>query len=237
MKELSVFADESGNPGDDAKYYLLALVFHDQSEDVYEHIKRYEGTLAQRGLPDIPLHMNPLMRANGAYKGMPAQERNRLLTCFSSFAWKCPISYEVLAYRKSHFRDDDGLLARMKRDLVLLLFDRLEFLQGYDAVKIYYDDGQDMVTDTLHAAFEYALNKQAVLYRDCSPSDFRLQQMADFICEIELAAIKYEANEVGGTEKIFFGNRRDFKKNYLRKLRKKQMRPSSFSMVNAGVGV
>ncbi len=104
MRELSVFVDESGNPGDDAKYYLLALVLHDQPQDVFEHIGHYEATLAQRCLRDIPLHMNPLMRANDDYKGMPAQERNRLLTCFSSFAWKCPFSYEVLSYRKSHSR-------------------------------------------------------------------------------------------------------------------------------------
>lgn len=96
-------------------------------------------------------------------------------------------------------------------------------MQAYDIVKIYYDDGQGMVTDALHAAFEYALNKQAITYRECSPADFRLQQIADFICEIELAAIKYEANEVGGTERLFFGTNRDFKKNYLKKLRKKRL--------------
>ena len=87
----------------------------------------------------------------------------------------------------------------------------------------YYDDGQGVVTDALHAAFEYALNKQAIIHRDCSPADFRFRQIADFICEIELATIKYEANDAGGTERIFFGSNRDFKKNYLRKLRKKRL--------------
>ena len=115
------------------------------------------------------------------------------------------------------------MLIKMKRDLLFFLFDKLEFLQSYDEVKIYYDDGQDLVTDTLHAAFEYALNKQAVVYKDCSPVDFRLQQVADFICEIELAAIKYEKSEIGRTEKIFFGTLRDFKKNYLKKLRNKRL--------------
>ena len=185
VRELSVFVDESGKLGDDVKYHLLALALHDRSKDVFEHIGRYESTLAQRGLRDIPLHMNPLMRANEDYKGITAQERNRLLTCFSSFAWKCPFSYEVLSYRKSHFKSDEDLFSKMKRDLILLLFDKLETLQAYDIVKIYYDDGQGMVTDALHAAFEYALNKQAIIYRDCSPADFRLQQIADFICEIE----------------------------------------------------
>ena len=80
-----------------------------------------------------------------------------------------------------------------------------------------------MVTDALHAAFEYALNKQTIIHRDCGPADFRLRQIADFICEIELATIKYEVNDAGGTERIFFGSNRDFKKNYLRKLRKKRL--------------
>lgn len=35
MRELSVFVDESGNLGDDAKYYLLALALHDQSKNVF----------------------------------------------------------------------------------------------------------------------------------------------------------------------------------------------------------
>ena len=87
---------------------------------------------------------------------------------------------------------EGALGSKTKRDLILLLFDKLETLQAYDIVKIYYDAGQGMATDALHAAFEYVPSKQ----------DFRLQQIADFICEIELTVIKYEANEAGGTERL-----------------------------------
>jgi hypothetical protein len=34
MRELSVFADESGDTGSESKYYLLTLVFHDQDDDL-----------------------------------------------------------------------------------------------------------------------------------------------------------------------------------------------------------
>lgn len=34
MKELSVFVDESGEFGSGSKYYLVTLLFHDQSVDV-----------------------------------------------------------------------------------------------------------------------------------------------------------------------------------------------------------
>lgn len=223
MKELSVFVDESGSSGNKPKYYLLTLVFHDQSEDIAECITRYRNTLRERGLPDIPLHMNPLMRGNDSYKEMGCHERIRLLSCFNSFAVKCPFHYAVLAYQKSHFDDDNALFAKMRKDLILFLFDHIAPFQAYEAIKIYYDDGQGPVTKVLHDAFEYALGAQAIVYRDCAPSDFRLQQIADYICEIELAAIKFEKSEWGGTEKLIFGTWRDFNKGHLKKMRKKKI--------------
>ena len=223
MSELSVFVDESGNCGNDAKYYLVTLVFHDQADAIREHIGCYERVLADKGLPDIPLHMNPLMRANEDYKGMDIKTRLRLLSSFATFAVKCPFTYACLAYPKDWFSDDTALFATMRRDLVLLLFDNLPDLQRYDAVKLYYDDGQELLADVLHKAFEYALGSQVVTYRDCSPRDYRLQQTADYICEVELAAIKYSKAEQGNTEKLIFGVWRDFNKNHLKKLRKKKL--------------
>lgn len=91
MAELSVFVDESGNTGSDSKYYLLTLVFHDQTESIYPHIAAYEKALSDRGLDNIPFHLNPLMRGGDVYENLPADTRKRLLTCFSTFANKVPL--------------------------------------------------------------------------------------------------------------------------------------------------
>ena len=40
--------------------------------------------------------------------------------------------------------------------MVNLIFDNLEYLQRFDKVKVYYDDGQYIVTKSLHDASEYA---------------------------------------------------------------------------------
>lgn len=225
MKELSVFVDESGNyGGENAKHYLIILVFHRQSISIQQEIARYEQVLRDRNLPNIPLHMNPLMRGNDAYRDMPIQTRMRLLTCFSTFALKCPIEYFTFAYQRNQFSTDAAMFSKMQQDLVAFLSERLNVFQAFDAIKLYYDNGQEAVSATLHTAFEYALGTQVVIYRNCSPKDFRLQQVADYICELELAAIKYEKSEQGNAEKIFFGTYRDFKKNHLRKIRKKQIK-------------
>lgn len=220
MRELSVFVDESGNAKHDSEYYLLTLVFHDQSVALSPAIRGYESTLIDRGLSNVPFHIGPLLRGNDSYAPLTRDIRARLLACFSTFANKCPFRYLTLSYQKALFADDQALFSRMKRDLVNCLFDRLELLQSYDVIKIYYDNGQSDVTRTLHSAFEYALGKQAVLYKECDPSSYRLQQVADYACGIELAALKFAAKRQGPTERLFYGTWREFNKNYLKKLRR-----------------
>ena len=71
---------------------------------------------------------------------------------------------------------EGALGSKTKRGLILLFFDKLETLQAYDIVKIYYDAGQGMVTDALHAAFEYVPSKQGlpagtVVPRTSGPAD------------------------------------------------------------------
>ena len=220
MKELSVFVDESGDLGGESKYYLLTLVFHDQSDNLSHTISLYEQSLGSRGLPDVPFHFNPLLRANEGYWNLDASQRSKLLMSFSTFAQHTPFSYHVLAYRKDRYESTDALVRAMKRDLTEFLFDNLDKFAEFDLVKIYYDDGQPLISRILHAAFEYALFKSAVMYREAHPAEYRMLQIADFACGIELTALKYKSHEETSTDRRFFGQWRDFKKNYLRKLRR-----------------
>ncbi|WP_080802598.1 DUF3800 domain-containing protein [Arabiibacter massiliensis] len=222
MRELSLFVDESGTEGKGSKYYLLTLVFHDQADDIEQHIKSYERVLADRGLPNIPFHASPLMNGNDEYAGIELDERKRMLAAFFVFARKLPIKYKTFAYVKKEFATPGSLAARMRRDVVTFLFDHLESFQQFAVVKIYYDDGQKVVSSTLRDAVGYALSKDSVLFRKSSPTDYRLSQVADFICAIELTALKYEAKEITPTDDKVFGMIGTFKGNYLKKVRQKR---------------
>lgn len=57
-------------------------------------------------------------------------------------------------------------------------------------------------------------------YRDASPQEYRLSQVADFLCTIELTATKYINHEETNTDLKIFGSVAEFKKGYLRHLRK-----------------
>lgn len=151
--EISIFADESGECGAESKYYLLTLVFHDQSKSIASQFFLYKQSISIKGLPDIAFHASPLLNGHDEYKNMSIK------------------------------------------------------------VKVYYDDGQDAITQTLHDALEYALSTNAILYRECDPHQYTLAQVADLLCTLELTALKYNSKEQTRTDTHFFGDGGSFKKN------------------------
>ena len=221
MLEASLFVDESGESGTQSKYYLLTLVLHEQSDDISQIISLYENDLHAKGLPDIPLHASPLMYSKDNYAGMDIQDRKRLLQSFFIMLQHMPIKYHTFSYKKSDLCNGVALEFRIKRDIVNFIFNNLDYFQRFDKVKIYYDDGQKVVTKALHDAVEYALSTEAVMYKNGSPKDYRLAQAADLICTLELAALKFEAGETTKTYAHFFGTYGYFKKNWLKKIRRK----------------
>lgn len=221
MRELSIFVDESGEQKGPSRYYLLTLVFHEQDADITEAISRYEQSLREKGLPDIPFHASPLMNGHDEYEELDLETRKRLLNSFNVLAQNLPITYATFSYRKSEVDTPEKLAARMRHDLADFIFDRLARFQEFEKVKIYYDGGQKVVTDALHAAIDFTLSKQAAMYRKTRFRDYRLSQVADYLCAIELTRIKYEHSEETNTDVKVFGFIGSFKKNYLKQARRK----------------
>lgn len=219
--EISIFVDESGEIGTESKYYLLTLLFHEQDKNINTALDLYEQTLLTKSLPDIPLHASPLMNGNDEYANLDIQKRKQLLQTFFVMLQHLPIMYKTFSYKKSEFESAEKLVSRMKRDIIDLMFDNLDYLHNFGLVKIYYDNGQTSVTNALHAAVEYAFSANAIVYREGAPREYRLSQAADLLCTLELSAIKYTNGEQSKTDERFFGGNQSFKKNWLKKIRKK----------------
>ena len=90
-------------------------------------------------------------------------------------------------------------------------------------MKVYYDDGQAIVASALHAALEYALSVESVLYQKADPADFVLAQVADMLCTLELTAEKYRNKEASRTDIKMFGNAHAFKNNYMKAIKRKRL--------------
>lgn len=183
MSELSLVLDESGSDNLRDIYCILALVVHDQSENLGEGIERYQEALRQQGLPDIPLHATPLLNGHDAYEGMTAPRKTAALL-LPRLLPPPPITYGLVVLKTREHASLDNVSAVMHRRIVDFLFDTLAYLQGFERVKICYNNGQQSIAD--------ALFKNAVTYRLATASGYRLSRAADYICTAEFTALKYQ---------------------------------------------
>lgn len=205
------------------RYYLLALVVHDQTNDIRHDIALYEQSLQSKGLPDIPFHASPLLNGHGKYEGMELSERKRLLSSFRVFLRHAPIRYHCIKLKTAEYASVDALAAAMRKHIVDFVFGRLSYFQEFEIVKVYYDDGQRSIADAVHKALDYALSKQSVVYRETSAEAYRISQIADYICTMELTALKYETKTSTATDEKFFGSWSQFKKGILKEMEKKSL--------------
>lgn len=221
MREISVFADESGDKSDNTRYFLLTLVFHNQADSIAEQVWIYERSLANADLPNVPFHSEPLLNGHGDYAHLLPEQRKKLLSGFGALVRYLPIEYKTFVYRRREFESPEKLEERMRRDVADLLRSRLDYFQGFEHVKVYYDNAQAIVKSALYDAVYDVLAKQAVVRKRTTMTEYRLSQVADYLCTIELAAVKYAAKEDGGTYEKFFGGIGSFKKNWLKQARRK----------------
>ena len=114
-------------------------------------------------------------------------------------------------------------MERMGHNIPSVIIEHLDFFQSSDVVKVYYDNGQDIVKQALDRSVGKVLSKGVVRRRKTSMTDYRLEQVADYLCTIELALAKYEAKENGETYNKFFGGVGSFKRNWLKQARSKRI--------------
>lgn len=217
MSELSIFIDESGDFGTNSDYYLLTLVFHNQTHDISAEVSLLNEKMCDLGFSnEEDIHTAPIIRKEGQYEEISLPVRRAIFNRLYAFTRRSEISYKTFFIRKKEYPNRIQLKTRLARELSLFIRDNLEYFTAFEKVIVYYDNGQAPITELLGTVFASILFE--VDFRDVRPIDYRLFQSADLFCTLELAAAKYTENTLSKSELIFFESRRKLKKNYLGKL-------------------
>lgn len=224
MSELSVFIDESGDFGPyehHAPYYIITLVFHDQSFDISDQIKHLKRHLVEQGFAENhAIHSAPLIRRERDYASLDLTARRKLFRSLFTFIRLCDISYKSFAFKKRELPCHDQMVSRISREVSAFLKDHLKFLQSFDRIIVYYDNGQKEITNLVNTLFNAFLEAEV---RKVSPSDYSLFQAADMFCTLTLLEEKLENEGLSNSEKEFFASVRDLKKNYLKPTNMKRL--------------
>lgn len=223
-KILSVFIDESGDFGpyeQHSPYYLVAMVLHNQDIDISGNIASFETHLTNLGYPQHAVHTGPLIRRESVYSEDLMENRKRLFNALFNFTRKLDIHYACAKIKKSECADVISMTARLSKEIAGILRADETFWNGFERVIIYYDNGQIELTKILTSVFSTLYTH--VEFRKVKPVDYKLFQVADLICTMELLAEKAATHSFSSSELEFFGNIRDFKKNYLKHIQKKHL--------------
>lgn len=223
-KILSCFVDESGDFGEydpRCPYYMVTAVLHDQSISIDKQLKGIEEYLSNLGYPHHAIHAGPLVRRESDYENLTTEDRKKLFNLLFNLTRKLPVKFFCAKVKKSDCMDSDELDAKLTKAIKAEVLRVKEYWDSFDKIIIYYDNGQKALKRVLNITFNSLFNDVEV--RKVQPADYRLFQVADLICTLELILAKFEAGSPSKSEIAFFHGSHDFKKEYWRKIKLKEV--------------
>ena len=222
-KILSIFIDESGDFGKFDKrtpYYLVTMLFHDQSKSISNELKKLDGHLTASGIGAHCLHTAPLIRREDVYENLTIDERKRILNSFMNFADKIPFTYGVSVVKKEESMDEAQLVWALTEKIRDFVEAHATFFNEFNKLIVYYDGGQKQVTGIIKPLFSDFL----VDFRQkIRPVKYRLLQIADLVATFELIELKRQQTISSVSERGFFGSMREFHKDYYKRLARKKL--------------
>lgn len=229
MKTLSIFVDESGDFGKYEKlspYYLLTMVFHDQSYPLsFTGLEKLNNKLF-KSFPlgrNTYVHSSPIIRREKEFENYNLKERRNIINSLFWFAANAPIKYKTIVIDK---RENDGSLLWLNNQLLKkineFIDNNYDYFKQFDEVKMYYDFGQKQITTILNSTF-YSKLSNYVPPQNRETHNYRLFQIADLYCTFELLYIKKNDGTFGKSETVFFESPGKFYKRYYKSIIKNKI--------------
>ena len=225
MRTLSIFVDESGDFGNfepHCPYYIFSLVFHDQDQPIAEQTTRLEDRLFYLNISrDHCFHSMPIIRKEDDYHSISLDVRRKLLGYLFSYFRALPVQYTSFLCNKKEGDTVVDITLALSRQLAQFITGNWDLFSAFDQVIVYYDNGQIELTRVLISVLASLLPH--VEFRKVEPVSYRLFQIADLCCTMDLISIKRNNGTLSKSEIVFFGNDRFLLKNYLKPMKNKRI--------------
>lgn len=216
-KKLSIFVDESGrfqHPDSDSRFYIIGMVFHDQESDISDAVSDLDRSLESLGMdPEaFVFHAGPLVRREKGYEFLSRHLRGKIYNRMLTFARRIDFKWHSLWVDKKYINSTLQIVAQLQEQLGTFIESHEQLFDGVGKVKIYYDYGQSPVTKILQKSF-LGVGGKVEFAVDVQPRRYKLFQLADLICTLNLESLKIRFGErLTDSEYKFFGGRSAFRR-------------------------
>ena len=198
------------------------MVFHNQNDDISEDLEKLEEALTYIGYQKHCVHVGPIIRQEQEYRYETIGIRQKIMKKMLSFLRHTDIICKTVYIEKKHVRDKIEAIGKLAKQLSRFLCNNRNYFSSFDVVKVYYDNGQVELNKILSSVFHTLFDN--VEFRKVIPSDYRLFQIADLVCTLQLLELKREKHMLTNSEIRFFGSERVLYKNYIKPFREKMLK-------------
>ncbi len=224
MRELGIFIDESGDFGEVKEYpayYLVTFIFHNKDNRIDKYVDKLEESIRNAGFKVEYIHTGPVIRREEVFSKYSIDERRKLLYKMLNFIMVCPISHLTVSVDRKEAGSKVALAGKLARAIQTAINKHMKFFAEFDRIIVYYDNGQSELSAILNAVFSIQFSN--VEFRKAEPQRYRLLQVADFICSMELLKIKKEQKRLSNSEKQFFYKPQELNKTFFKSINRKKL--------------
>lgn len=217
-KTLSVFVDESGrflHPDADSRFYIVGLVFHNQEEDISQAVNEFNRSMESLGIDpeSFVFHAGPLIRREKGYEFLSRHYRGKIYCRMMTFARRINFKWHCLSVDKKFINSSLQIVSKLQTQLDDFIASQKPMLDDIDRVKVYYDCGQSPITKILQKSFT-GLGEKVEFASGVQPRRYKLFQLADLICTLNLVDAKIKVGErLTDSEYKFFGGKSAFRRS------------------------
>ena len=224
---LSIFVDESGNfscEKEASRFYIVCFVMHNQNSAIGDHVRKLNSDFDLMGFSNLCFHAGPIIRHEDGYEFMNWELRNRIFSKMMAFCRKAEFKYHCFTVDKKFVASEAQIIERLKTEIRTFLEMFRSDSEGGQYLKVYYDCGQTPITNLLREVMTSVYGGDWALAQDVKPIKYKLFQIADLICTATLIEKKISNGlQMTKSEDKFFGGPRNFKRNILKVIKRKEI--------------
>ena len=211
MRRLNIFIDESGDFGfvnGSSDLYAVSFTMHESVNSISDELNYLNEKLKKLDY-DGMIHLAYLVAKRGDYSHFSLEKRKSIFWAIFYFSVRVKVKIRTIIVDKKYINKKTQLNMSLAREISKFLKDNAEYINSFDKVVIYYDNGQETLATLLDAVF--ATNPNVERRIDFDHKEKRLFQVSDMLTVIDKLDYKRK-NKLPFTkaEKYFF-NGKDFR--------------------------
>lgn len=211
IKRLNIFIDESGDFGfmnGSSDLYAVSFTLHESANTITNEL-RYLNEKLNKLRYDGMIHLAYLVAKRGDYSHFSLEKRKSIFWSIFYFSVRVNVKIKTIIVDKRYINKKTQLNMNLARQMWQFIKENADYINSFDKIVIYYDNGQETLATLLDAVF--ATNPNIERRIDFDHKEKRLFQVSDMLTIIDKLDYKRK-NKIPFTkaEKYFF-NGKDFR--------------------------